>query len=223
MSVPVPVPSLAQITSAAITKLLSLAAQSPIQWGVIESGAGANPTPVLSPDGGGVLEFHYSRRYEVSKYPVQKGSFADYNKVISPFEIELRFAIGGTLAERTAFLGRLEQICGSIDLYDVITPEIAYRSCNPTRFEVHRRGGQGAYFLADVSLYFEEILQSTPQYSNNTITPFYPGISKYALDNAQNGASLPTSNVGTAYPLPATGVLANMGQSAIDSITPGTL
>lgn len=195
------IPALALATSGAITALLALASNSVIKWGVFDSGG----NPVLSPDS--VLEFHYSRRYEVSKYPVQKGSFADYNKVINPFEIELRFSASGTQATRRLFLNNLEQLVASTALYTVLTPEVRYKNCNPTRFDVNRRNGQGAYWLADVSLYLEEILQSTPQYTTTAVN----------LPNAQNASSQPTSNVGTAYPSQPSGVLLNDGNTAVTS------
>jgi hypothetical protein len=202
------VPALALISSGVITAFLSQAAQSSIQWGVFDT----TGNPALG-NFDSVLEFTYSRRYDISTYPVQAGSFASYNKVIQPFEIELRFSASGTQQSRAAFLGRLEELVASTDLYAVVTPEISYTDCNPTHFDVHRRGGQGAYWLADVSLYLVQVLQSTPQYTTTAVN----------LPNAQNGASLPTSNVGTAYPYQPIGILLNSGNSAIGSVVPGTL
>lgn len=200
------VPALALISSGTITALLALAAQSPVQWGVFDSSGNS----VLSPDS--VIEFHYSRRYEISKYPIQKGSFADYNKVINPFEIELRFTASGTQGTRRQFLNSLETLCASTSLYKVRTPEISYSNCNPTHFDVGRKGGQGAYWLADVTLYLEEILQSTPQYTTTAVN----------LPDAQNASSQPTANTGTTYPTPSTGVLLNDGNAAVSSVVPRT-
>jgi hypothetical protein len=209
------VPALALISSSVITALLAQSAQSEVLWGIFD----ANNQPALSPDS--VIDFHYSRRYDVPTYPVQAGSFANYNKVIQPFEIELRFSASGTQETRRAFLQRLEQLVASTDLYAVVTPEVTYRSCNPKDFEVHRQGGRGAYWLYDVSLYFQEVRQVTAQYGTTDATPFLLGISPNPndLQNAQNGASLPTSNVGTVYSQPVTsGLLFNAGQSAVGSV-----
>ena len=94
----------------------------------------------------------------------------------------------------------------------VVTPEVTYVNCNPAHYDVGRRGGQGAYWLADVSLFLVEILQSTPQYTTTAVN----------LPNAQNASSQPTSNVGTAYPQQPSGVLTNDGNSAVSSVVQGT-
>lgn len=200
------VPALALISSGAITALLSQASQSALQWGVFDSSG----NPAISPDS--VIKFHYSRRYDVLTYPVQAGSFASYNKVIQPFDIELRFTASGTQQTRSGFLRAMELLVASTDLYAVVTPEVTYSDCNPVHWEVNRDGGSGAYWLADVTLFLMQILQSTPQYTTTSVN----------LPNAQNASSQPTSNVGTAYPSQPSGVLMNDGSAAVNSVVAGT-
>lgn len=200
------VPSLALVTSGAITALLSQSAQATVQWGVFDSKGNAT----IQPDS--TVKFRYSRRYEVSRYPITKGSFASYNKVINPYEIELRFTKGGEQSDRRIFLNQLEQLAASIQLFTVLTPEEVYQNANPTHFEINREGGRGAYWFADVSLFLEEILQSTAQYTTTAVN----------LPNAESSAAQPASNVGSVQPYQPTGILLNSGQSATTSFLPET-
>jgi hypothetical protein len=200
------VPSLALVTSGAITALLSQSVDSPTQWGVFDSQGNST----IQPDS--TVKFRYSRRYEVARYPIIKGSFASYNKVINPYEIELRFTKGGEQSDRRIFIHGLEQLVASIELFTVLTPEEVYQNANPTHFEINREGGRGAFWLADVSLFFEEILQSQAQYTTTAVN----------LPNADSPAAQPTSNVGSVQPYQPTGILLNDGQAATTSFLPGT-
>lgn len=200
------IPSLALITSGLITSALSQVGSSPLIWGIFDSDFNS----VLQPDS--TVKFRYSRRYEVARYPVIGGSFASYNKVINPYEIELRFTKSGNISEKKQFLNQLEALVASIGLYTVVTPEDVYQNSNPTHFEINRERGRGAYWLSDVSLFLEEILQSTAQFTNTAVN----------LPNAESPASQPTSNVGSVQPYQPTGILLNDGQSALGSFLPET-
>lgn len=179
-----PLVTLASAASSLISGLLWQSAQVPPTWGVYDD----NGDSVLSPDS--VLEFSYRREFEISDFPVQNGAFASYNKVIKPFEIQLRFSKAGSQDDRANFLSDLEDLIPSTDLYTVITPEGTYTNCNPQRYEVTRRGAQGAFFLTEVDLYLIQIVQVTAQYTSTATN----------TQNAQNPSAQPTSNVGNVQP-----------------------
>lgn len=201
-----------------IKTLLANSAQRPNLWGVYAVGS---QKPALVPDS--TLEFSYRRDFNISDFPVVAGSFAAYNKVQRPFEVQLRLSKGGTQQERTQFLNSIEALSNSITLYNIHTPEKIYRDCNLSRWEVSRREARNAFFLTDVDLHFTQIRQTTAQYGDTGtfllgVTPYSPaaeGDFNFSLLNAQSPAALPTTNQGNVQPLPATGQTASIGRSAL--------
>jgi len=195
-------PGITLLASEVISALLWQAAQIPPAWGVFDD-AGQQ---VLFPDS--VLEFSNRQEYEISNFPVQAGSFASYNKVIRPFEIQLRFSKSGTEDERAAFLDDLDDLAGSLNLYSIHTPERVYDDVNLDRYEVTRRGAKGAYFLTEVDAYFIQIIQVEAQYTTTAVQ----------LPNAQSSSALPTSNVGTTPTQPPSSQQSQDGDAALNSL-----
>lgn len=111
--------------------------------------------PVIVPDS--FREMGHKNESVVTDAPTEAGGFASYNKVANPFEVTLRLTKGGTLAERTEFLNRLEAISKGTDLYKIITPERTYIRCAFVGYEVRRKEAKGAYFLGECDVTFREI------------------------------------------------------------------
>jgi hypothetical protein len=227
MSLPIPgipqlppsaaTPVAATIASEAITGALWQASKMPPAWGVFDD----DGNQVVFPDS--VLEFSHRQEYEISNFPVQDGAFASYNKVIRPFEISLRFSKGGTLDDRAQFLSDIDDLAQSTDLYTVITPERIYDNVNLERYEVTRRGAQGAYFLTEVDLYFIEVIQVTAQFTTTALgLPYYQPGEPLVLQYAQSPAAFPISNVGSVNPLTPTPQQLQMGDAALASASPAT-
>jgi hypothetical protein len=158
------------------------------QWGIFSQVNPNDLEPVLVPDS--ILDFDYRNSYVVSDFPVQKGTFASYNKVATPFEIVIRMSKSGTLEDRSIFLANLDVLIKSTNLYSVITPERTYRDCNIVDYSIARRQQTGAYFLTDVNVSIKEIRQITPVYST----------AASATANAQNPSALPATNLGKVAP-----------------------
>jgi len=158
----------------------------------------SSSTPVVVPDS--IREFNFKNAWDVSDYPVQQGSFASYNKVNNPFEIQVRLTKGGTLRDRTTFLNQIAAIAGTTDRYKIVTPEKTYLSCNVTRWEVARREAQGAYFLTEVDVFFREIRFVTAEYTStgaNTAAAIDPAALPPVNTGAVQSLELP-SNVRAA-------------------------
>lgn len=127
----------------------------------------AKRIPVVSPDS--FLEFGYRNESSLSDYPVQDGGFLTYDKVASPFETFVRMSKGGSKQARKKFLDEIDAIIGTIDLYDIVTPEKTYLAVNVLRYEVSRRGNKAAYFFAEVDLYFREVREVSATYSTTAV------------------------------------------------------
>lgn len=144
------------------------------QWGIFD----AQNNPVLEPDS--FLSVEVRNESQIPTFPVQAGSFASYNKVQTPQDVSIRVSRGGTQADRTTFLRAIEFLLQSLALLTVLTPELTYQNMQLMRYEVTRRGAQGAYFLAEVELFFREIRQVTPQYVGDS----------QATENAKNPSAV---------------------------------
>lgn len=177
-------PNTVSLGTGALQNQLAAAQQNVFPWGVFDSSG--NQT--LKPDS--ILNLDNRNEWKLSDYPVQVGSFASYNKVIVPYEVSLRFSKGGDLGQRAAFLKSIDDIAGDTNLYSIVTPERTYLDVNITRYEVTRRGAEGAYFLCEIDVYFRQILQVTPQYSSTAAN----------TSNAQNPAAVPPVNQGNLQP-----------------------
>lgn len=165
------------------------AAQAAPVWGVFDE----NNNPVLSPDS--ILDFGVRQDFRVSDFPVQQGQFASYNKVLLPFDVAIKMTRSGTVAERTAFLGQVDAVSKSLNLFTIVTPEKTYLDCNAVHYEVTRRGRDGAFWLDDVEMHFRQIVQVTAQYSTTNQQP---------TANAQNPAAVPAVNQGQVQAQPPT-------------------
>lgn len=149
----------------------------------------ANREPVVTPDS--FLTFGYRKESAIATYPVQRGGFTDYDKVPTPYETFVRMSKGGSLQDRKRFLDSLDAIVDTTDLYDILTPEKTFISVNVLRYEFVRQGSRGAYFFAELDLYFQEIRQVTAQYTNTSLA------SPSLISSAKNAEADIVQNIGT--------------------------
>lgn len=136
----------------------------PPQWGLYDGGE-----PVVIAES--VRSFGYKQDWNVSDYPVEGGGFESYNKVNTPYAIQLEFATGGTAADRAELLESLALAADSLDLYDVVTPEVIYVGVNVVHYTLSRRAQRGANFVA-VDVWVLEIRE---QGSTDIKNAKYPG------------------------------------------------
>lgn len=143
------------------------------------------PKLVIEPDS--VLDFGYKNEVDVPDYPVQNGSFLNYNRVNLPYEASVRLSKGGSETDRYTFLEQIDTLMNSLDLYQIITPERVYKDVSPIRFELVRRGAAGAFFLTEVDLFFREIRTVIQTYTQTSVT----------TQNARSPSAQSTDNRGT--------------------------
>lgn len=179
--------------------------QSGPVWGVFDQSNN------LVIDADSVHDFGWRQEYRVSNFPVQQGQFASYNKVTLPFECSIILTKGGSLTSRQNFLAQIDAVAASLDLFNIITPEKTYLNCNVTRPELTRRGAANAFYF-DVELFFVQIKEVTPQYSNS-------GTSAPSTANSSVPSAVPPTNQGLNNPqVPSSAVQS----SALSAITPPT-
>lgn len=191
---------------------LALSITAKPKWGIYKYVAPSHPTPVATPADGeleeivitatrkpqapviepdSIFRIGYEQEYTLPSNPIQDGSFATFNKIATPYEIQLRMIKGGSLSDRAKFLDDLETVGSSLDLYRILTPERTYQPVNISSFSLNREGREGAYFFTEVDITVKEIRQVKAQYSS-------VGSSGDATTaNAQDPSALPTTNLGT--------------------------
>lgn len=106
----------------------------------------------------------YSKETRISDFPVERGSFASYNKVEMPSNPVVTMCFQGSESERRAFLDAIDEACKSTDIYDVITPEVQYLGYSLERYNYSRRSEKGATLLI-VEITLKEIREVVSSYS----------------------------------------------------------
>lgn len=147
---------------------------------------------IFDKDGGKALGFDtffscsVKAENKVSSNPVEKGSFADYNKVASPTTVSVVLGRTGKSDELAAFLTSLDKLADSTDLVSIVTPEKTFLDYNLVSYDYDRKAENGVDRLL-VGLMLQEIRQVEPQYSNETIKP----ISKAQAKNPTDASTTP--------------------------------
>lgn len=113
---------------------------------------------------------------QISDFPVENGGFASYNKVIRPFDVRLAMSKGGSVEDRQAFVQQVQDAWQSLDLFNVITPEVVYLDVNVVgvRRLVESDRGVGLMML-DVAL--RKVRQTGRLAFTSTAQPASAGVS----------------------------------------------
>jgi hypothetical protein len=130
----------------------------------------------------------------ISKYPVEKGGFASYNKVNDPFNGKVTFTVSGALSlgnivsaiqsgsiggalnaltgqsARNSFLTLVDAAVKSLDLYSLVTPDFTYPSVNLVHYDYARTSHDGATMLT-VDIWVEEVRVTGGAAYSKTTTP----------------------------------------------------
>lgn len=173
-------------------------------WAILDD-SGAD---VITPDS--FISFEYRGEQKIPNYPIEKGSFASYNKVAMPFDIRTVIACGGQGAmTRQAFTDKLTAMLNAIDLYTVATPDAVYESVNLVHVNYRREAKQGVTLLL-AELWFDEVRQTataTPgtaqpagaaPVSNGQVAPVAPTPAQNAAIKQNGGATGPWISQGGA-------------------------
>lgn len=121
----------------------------PVRWGVFA----ANGKQIAQYDS--VFAIDYQDEAPISDYPVERGSFAAYNKVDGPFMIHVTLSCGGSEDKRNAFQNDLRSAKKSLTLYTVITEDSTFASCNLIAISWVRSTTKGAHRIEAVCTFQE--------------------------------------------------------------------
>ena len=210
-------PRPAGYTGVVVTSVLAVAEgalwsalQTDTRWGIFGANgkALANPSQLSSVVGvlvnsvglGSTLStvsVDYSKGTQLSDFPIERGSFAQYNKVETPGSAAVVFGFTGSEAERNQFLNALDTATKSVDLFDVVTPEVTYVQYSIESYSYQRRAEKGATLLI-VQLQLQEIRQVSAQYVSTKASQATAPASPNATPQVNSGKVQALSPVASA-------------------------
>lgn len=163
------VPNFKGLNTAGTNAMISLGGAALINavfgnyWGVFNEYG----IPILLADN--VMSLKYANSSRISQAPIEKGSFASYNKVSNPYKatVQLSKGSGGTLL-RGAFLTQIETLANSTLKFHIITPEFVYTNACIIGYDTARQASEGAQ-LIKVNLHLEEIREVIVQYDTEEV------------------------------------------------------
>ncbi len=119
--------------------------------------------------GGGqsVVNLEYSLGYRIATAPQEQGAFLSYNKVSTPYQASVTYAISGIASiQRRLFFQAIEDAIASLTLYSLVMPDFTYPSCNIVRYSFRRSAQRGISMIL-VDIVAEQVrVSGTAAFSN---------------------------------------------------------
>lgn len=125
------------------------------KWGLLLKGK-----PAIDADS--IVNFEYKKDWTIADYQIEEGQFASYDKVAMPYDARMTFARGGSEDDRADFLTQVSAVVESIELYEIVTPEISYANANAAHWD-YRRTNINGVGLIQANIYFVEIRVTAAQ------------------------------------------------------------
>jgi hypothetical protein len=133
------------------------------RWGIFRGGAA-----VVSADT--VVSLDYKQEWVIADYPLERGAFETYDKVAMPYDARVRFVAGGSDSNKAALLASVAAIAGDYNLYDVVTPERTYTSCNVRHYDYHRTATKGLGMIT-IDVWLLQVRVANGNVANSTMSP----------------------------------------------------
>lgn len=133
------------------------------QWGIFSFGL-----PVIVADS--VVTLDYKQDWTIADYPLEAGKFESYDKVNVPFNVNIRFAAGGSEVERQLLLDSVAAVAKTLDLFDVVTPEAIYTNVNINHYDYRRTAASGLGMIV-VDVWCQQVQVTARAAFTNTQNP----------------------------------------------------
>lgn len=125
---------------------------------------------ITDDSGGTLLTFNtflgceYASEAKSPDQPVEEGGFFSYNKLNTPFNVNVALAISGDSQKLQTFIDALEKLHNSTDLVSVVTPEKTFSSASIVGLNYSRKREDGMGMLT-VELKIKEVRQVSTAYT----------------------------------------------------------
>lgn len=103
-----------------------------------------------------MLEMGLSSNSQLPSEPIEKGSFANYNRIIDPYEGTCRLALQGTESEIQTALDGLEELKKGLKKIEFIMPFATYENLMLESYD-YRRDSHSGFNVLQVDLRLKEI------------------------------------------------------------------
>lgn len=134
------------------------------RWGIFNEYG----IPILLADN--VTSVEYNNSSDVVNAPLEKGTFATYNKVQNPYTATVQMTKGGGNATmRGLFIGQLETLAKSTLLFNVLTPEYVHRNAAIVGFSYKRLPSEGNRIIV-ATIELKEVREVVVKYDREEVT-----------------------------------------------------
>lgn len=128
---------------------------------------------LLGAGGQSVLEVDYRNDTRIATAPQEQGAFLSYNKVATPFNGRVTYAVGGMEAQRSAFLQAAQDLQNgsrALELLNLVMPEYTYFNVNVVHVDFRREARRGISLIV-VDVWVEEVRLTGTAAFTSTQTP----------------------------------------------------
>ena len=115
-----------------------------------------------------MLEFSAEKSSRLPDEPIEKGSFATYNRVIEPRSITCQLGVAGTAQQLQSEIDRLTTLAENDEKITLVTPEQSYKNMMLESFD-YRRSAENGRGVLYVDLRFKEIREVAPQQTTTSV------------------------------------------------------
>lgn len=128
-----------------------------------------------------VMQLEMTAEGKVVSTPIEKGSFATYNKLESPTTISAELAVEGDLSNLQSVIDTLFELKTNTEKLSFVTPVREYNEFTLEKFSYQQAAEKGVNVLY-VNINLVEVKEVEPQYTDTKAPP----ITKKSAKNASN-------------------------------------
>lgn len=128
-----------------------------------------------------MLEISMNASSQIPTEPIEKGSFADYNRVISPNEGSCRLALEGTDSDIQTALQGLDELERGLKKVELITPFDTYENLMLVSYD-YRRDGHSGFNVLQVDLKLKEVREVESAKTTTSVSEPPPVTEKASAD-----------------------------------------
>lgn len=128
-------------------------------------------------------EFSAEKSSRLPDEPIEKGSFATYNRIIEPRSITCQLSVEGSASKLQSAIDRLTDLCENDEKITLTTPEQSYPNMMLESFD-YRRDAMNGRGVLYVDLRFKEIREIASQQTTTSVEEAEPIEAEDAADGS---------------------------------------
>lgn len=146
-----------------------------------------------------MLEMSVTEESDLPSEPIEKSSFAVYNRVISPLNVKCRLGLQGTDSELQTTLNRLSELRKGTEKLTFITPSATYNDLMLQSFD-YRKDEHTGHNVLLVDLTMVEVREVASFQTTSSVTEPEPEVSAEQSADGSCASAEDVGEVQTSYP-----------------------